>query len=47
MAECADFLIAFYDGKSKGTGHMIQIMKELNKPIFIIPYGNEDTIEWF
>ena len=26
LGECADFLIAFYDGKSKGTGHMIQIM---------------------
>ena len=47
MAERADFLIAFYDGKSKGTGHMIQIMKDLEKLIFVIPYSIEDTIEWF
>lgn len=47
MAECADFLIAFYDGKSKGTSHMIQIMKDLEKFIFLIPYSIEDTIEWF
>ena len=31
MAEYADYLIAFWDGKSKGTNHMINIMKNINK----------------
>ena len=26
MAEYADALVAFWDGKSKGTGHMIDIV---------------------
>ena len=30
MAEYADMLIAFWDGKSKGTEHMINIAKERN-----------------
>jgi len=38
MAENADALIAFYDGKSKGTGHMIDIAKEKNLLIRIILY---------
>lgn len=32
MANYADVLIAFWDGNSKGTGHMIDIMKNFNKP---------------
>jgi hypothetical protein len=35
MALYADALIAVWDGKSKGTFHMIQIMHELNKPIHV------------
>ena len=31
MGEYADFLIAFWDGKSKGTKHMIDYMKRHNK----------------
>lgn len=31
MAESADYLIAFWDGKSKGTKHMIDTMKKQNK----------------
>ena len=38
MAVCADALVAFWDGKSKGTEHMINTMKSLNKPIRIIKY---------
>lgn len=32
MAEYADALVAVWDGKSKGTMHMINIMKAKNKP---------------
>lgn len=35
MATYADGLIAIWDGKSKGTRHMINCMKSLNKPIEI------------
>lgn len=38
MAENADALIAFWDGKSKGTKHMIDIAKERNLPIRVIRY---------
>ena len=31
MAEVADALIAFWDGKSRGTAHMIQAMKRKGK----------------
>ena len=31
MAEYADYLIAFWDGNSKGTNNMINIMKNINK----------------
>jgi len=35
MAEYADALIAIWDGKSKGTQHMINIMRGLGKPIYV------------
>ena len=35
MAEYADALIAVWDGKSKGTKHMIGHMKKINKSVFI------------
>ena len=35
MAKMADRLIAFWDGKSKGTGHMIDIMLKLNKEVVV------------
>ena len=38
MAENADALIAFWDGKSKGTKHMIDIATEKNLPIRVIRY---------
>lgn len=34
MAEYASLLIAIYDGKSKGTLHMINEMKKRGKPIY-------------
>ncbi len=36
MAEYGDYLIAFWDGKSKGTKDMINRMKELGKDFTII-----------
>lgn len=35
MAEYADALIAVWDGKSKGTQHMIKIMEALGKPVYV------------
>lgn len=38
MGNYADGLIAFWDGKSKGTEHMISYMRKLEKPVVVIPY---------
>ena len=38
MAKYADRLIAFWDGKSKGTMHMINLAKRYNLDINIIQY---------
>lgn len=38
MAEVADALIAFWDGESRGTKHMIETMKKLNKPVQVFTY---------
>lgn len=35
MAEYADALIAVWDGESRGTAHMINIMEALGKPVYI------------
>jgi SLOG family YspA-like protein len=35
MAKYADALVAVWDGKSKGTGHMIDIMVKENKQVFL------------
>lgn len=35
MADYADALIAVWDGVSTGTNHMINIMKTINKPVYI------------
>ena len=35
MAENADALVALWDGKSKGTKHMIDIVTEKNLKIFV------------
>ena len=35
MAEYADALIAIWDGKSKGTLHMINSMVNKKKPVFV------------
>ena len=38
MAKYADALIAFWDGKSKGTKHMIDLAKSNNIRVFIVNY---------
>lgn len=40
MAEYADYLIAFWDGKSRGTKNMIEEMKKLGKHGKVIYYDN-------
>lgn len=35
MGSYADALIAVWDGKSKGTEHMINWMKRLKKPVYV------------
>lgn len=41
MAEYADLLIAFWDGKSKGTLNMINTMKSLGKHGKVITWVNQ------
>ena len=38
MAEYADYLVAFWDGKSRGTANMIQAMKNKGKHGKVISY---------
>ena len=38
MAQEADSLVAFWDGHSRGTQHMIETMRRLNKPVRVISY---------
>lgn len=41
MAEYADSLVAFWDGKSKGTAMMIEIMRKMGKPVRVVCYGDK------
>ena len=36
MAQAGDVLIAFWDGRSPGTRHMISCMQQLGKPVVVI-----------
>lgn len=38
MAEVADGLVAFWDGKSKGTQNMIELMKKKNSFLHVVNY---------
>ena len=40
MGEYADFLVAFWDGKSRGTQDMISYMKKIGKHGRIVKYEN-------
>lgn len=39
MAVVADALVAFWNGESKGTKHMIDTMKKCNKQVRVIRYS--------
>ena len=39
MAEAAEALVAFWDGKSRGTNHMLKIAKERNLKIEVVEIG--------
>lgn len=53
MAEYADALIAFWDGESKETKHMIDLATEYNLQVVVYHYSNEkeeekdDNTPWF
>ena len=36
MAQAGDVLVAFWDGQSPGTAHMVQCMRQLGKPVVVI-----------
>ena len=36
MAQAGDMLLAFWDGRSAGTQHMISCMQQLGKPVVVI-----------
>lgn len=38
MGRMANVLVAFWDGQSKGTAHMIRFMQSLGKPVHIVRY---------
>jgi hypothetical protein len=38
IVKAADKVVAFWDGKSKGTAHSIKLAKQYGKPIEIIEY---------
>ena len=41
MAEFSDGLLAFWDGNSRGTKHMIETMQDMGKPVWVLDYfGN-------
>jgi len=47
MAAYADILIVVWDGESRGTAHMIKVMRKLGKPVFTYrPVPNGSTSTW-
>lgn len=42
MAKYGDALIAFWDGKSRGTEHMIKLAKQYNLKVKICRYGMDN-----
>jgi len=43
MAQFADGLLAFWDGVSPGTKHMIDTMKKLCKPVHVVMYDQAEA----
>ncbi|WBQ32469.1 hypothetical protein [Erwinia phage Kuerle] len=39
MAQVADIGVAFWDGSSRGTKHMIDTLDRLNKPCYVVRYA--------
>lgn len=44
MGDYADALLAVWDGYSKGTAHMINYMRSLNKPVYVYNFCNANSI---
>ena len=42
IVEASDEVVAFWDGKSRGTLHSINIAKELGKPLRVVPRTGAD-----
>lgn len=42
MSNFAEGLLAFWSGESKGTKHMIDVMRSKGKPVFVIQYDKTD-----
>ena len=38
MAQAGDMLLAFWDGRSAGTRHMISCMQQLGKPVVVVRF---------
>jgi len=45
MADAAGYLVAFHDGESKGTQHMIDIARRKGLVVEVISYNGEPTDE--
>jgi hypothetical protein len=45
MARRADYFVAFWDGRSKGTKHMIDCVRKLEKELAVVVYGKETEID--
>lgn len=39
-----DAVLAFWDGRSKGTAHSMSLAEKQNKPIKVVRYGSESSI---
>ena len=39
MVQAGDVLVAFWDGQSPGTAHMIQCMEQLGKPVIVVRFA--------
>ena len=44
MAKVADALIAFWDGKSRGTAHMINFAKRKGLDVYVVDYSRNTTL---
>jgi len=44
MGNYADALLAFWDGQSRGTMHMIRYMRDLNKPVRVYTFVRSEPI---